>query len=186
MQRGETTYAGWSRWSAEGPRSTASSWVHSSQRPWDLNKDKQVWFWLLSMLLVKASQCWCYMKKNIGIYKSNPAIKPGKNLEWVWMMKAGGCRRTGFMDRPDRVPFLCWDLSFLCSPTKTTSLCLAPAGLRYGVTSSYVGTSAMSYISLFLLSYMALLVFLSLLLSRKLLLNPAEGQNDISQRQTLK
>lgn len=64
-------------------------------------------------------------------------------------------------------------------PTKTTNLCLAPSSLRYGVTSSYVGTSAMSYISLFLLSYMALLVFLSLLLSRKLLLNPTE---DIGQK----
>lgn len=59
------------------------------------------------------------------------------------------------------------------SPTMITSLCLAPLCLRYDVTSSYVGTSAISYISLFLHSYMDLLVFLSLLLRRKLLLNPA-------------
>lgn len=76
--------------------------------------------------------------------------------------------------------FLVW----LYSPTKITSLCLAPLCLRYGVTSSYVGTSAMSYISLFLHSYMDLLVFLSLLLRRKLLLKPAGGQDDRERERT--
>lgn len=78
--------------------------------------------------------------------------------------------------RADNSDFF-FSFSALYSPTRTTSLCLAPLCLRYGMTSSYVGTSAMSYISLFLHSYMDLLVFLSLLLRRKLLLNPAGGQD---------
>lgn len=58
-------------------------------------------------------------------------------------------------------------------PTKTTSLYFSFICRRYGVTSSYVGTSAVSYWSLFLHSYMDLFVFLSFLLRRKLLLKPA-------------